>query len=125
MTLTLGDFRKTIATAIVDDLLNGQPELDHRDLLRDTGKVYEVRGFIDPNRLGMFGAQQLVKVLDTRHPGLLAHLNAAHSEVTEAEIFATLEEVGLPHDPYHREQAAAVARLIRERQTYKPSFEEL
>lgn len=130
MTLTPADIRKTIAVAVLDDLWHGQPELEHRDLNRQAPdgsvfKVYEVRGFINPAQLGTFGAQQLEQVIEHHHPGLIAYLNGQRTEVAEADIFAALEEHGLPHDPYHEAQAAAIAKLVRERTRYAPSFDDL
>ncbi len=130
MTLTPADFRRTMAVAVLDDLWHGQPELEGRPVTRQaddgsTFTVYEVRGFIDPAKLGTFGAQQLEKVMEHNHPGLLAQLNTpAPAAATEAEVFAILEDIGLPGDPYHREQAAAVAKLLAARQPYQPSFED-
>lgn len=129
--LNPGLLRGAMRTAITDDLLNGQPELEYRHLNRQAAdgvsvyQVYEVRGFIDPNRLGTFGAQQLERVIERCHPGLMASLNGQHTEVTEADIMAVLESTGLPHDPHHPEQAAAIAKLIRERTTYTPSFDDV
>lgn len=129
MTLTPADFRRTMAVAVLDDLWNGQPELENRPVTRQaddgsTFNVYEVRGFIDPAKLGAFGAQQLERVMEHNHPGLLAQLNApATAAATEAEVFAILEDIGLPGDPYHREQAAAVAKLLAARQPYQPGFD--
>lgn len=128
--MTPADIRRTIAIAVTDDLWHGQPELEHRDLNRqaDDGtvfKVYEVRGFIDPNRLGTFAANQLQNVIERRHPGLMQHLNGQAATITEADIFAVLEETGLPHDPYHQEQAAALAKFITERLAYRPDFTDL
>lgn len=131
MSLTPADFRKTMAVAVLDDLWHGQPELENRPVTRqaDDGsvfKVYEVRGFINPAQLGAFGAQQLERVMEHKHPGLLAQLNTPPTApATEAAIFATLEDIGLPHDPYHREQAAAIAKLIAARQPYQPDFTDL
>lgn len=131
MSLTPADFRKTMAVAVLDDLWHGQPELENRPVTRqaDDGTVftvYEVRGFIDPDKLGAFGAQQLERVMEHRHPGLLAQLNGTGpASIGVADIFTVLEEVGLPGDPYHREQAAAVARLITDRLPYQPNFNDL
>lgn len=130
MTLTPADIRKTIAVAVLDDLWHGQPELEHRDINRQAAdgsvfKVYEVRGFINPAQLGTFGAQQLEQVIEHHHPGLIAYLNGQRTEVAEADIFNVLEEHGLPHDPYHQEQAAALHKLIIERTRYTPGFDDL
>lgn len=77
MTLTPRDFRLTIATAVLDDLLHAQPELAVREVRREGGIVWEVTGAIRPATLGVFAAQQLVHVIETNHPGLLEHLNTA------------------------------------------------
>lgn len=131
MSLTPADFRKTMAVAVLDDLWHGQPELENMPVTRQaddgsTFTVYAVRGFIDPARLGAFGAQQLERVMEHNHPGLLAQLNTEPTApATEAAIFTILEDIGLPGDPYHREQAAAIAKLIAARQPYQPGFDAL
>lgn len=128
--MTPADIRRAMAVAVLDDLWHGQPELENRPVTRQaddgsTFTVYEVRGFIDPAKLGTFGSQQLERLMEHRHPGLLAQLNGGGAAaITEADIFTVLEDVGLPHDPYHREQAAAIAKLIAASLPYQPSFED-
>lgn len=129
--LNPGLLRGAMRVAITDDLFNGQPELEYRDLNRQAAdgvsiyKVYEVRGFIDPNRLGTFGAQQLEQVIERCHPGLMSSLNGQHTEITEADIMAILERIALPGEPYNADIAKAVVALVRERTTYTPSFDDV
>lgn len=126
MTLKPSDIRQTIAIAVTDDLAHNQPEFMTRPAATEKSRRrYEVAGFVDLDRLGAFAADQLVKVIERKHPGLIAYLNEQHTEVTEADVLATLEATGLPGDPYHAEQAAAVAKLVAERTTFKPDFFDL
>lgn len=120
MTLTHRDIRETIATAAIDDLHHGQDGLELRPLDRETGRVYEVRGTINPATLGAFAAAQLVNVLNRRHPGLLDYLNTGHAaEVTAEEISSILDR------PHEADPAAAIAELIHERHAHRPTFDQI
>lgn len=122
MTLTPADFRRTLATATLDDLLHSQPRMEHKVDETFQGKVYAVRGWLDPERLGAFGSQQLVATMDARHPGLLAHLNGQPAtEITEREIEGIL---AIPLATT-AEMAKTIADLIRERYAYTPDFLDL
>lgn len=122
------DFRQTMAIAVLDDLMHGQPELQSRREDRPGGHVYEVAGYIDPARLGAFGAQQLENVLEHRHPGLLAHLNGGGTQtITDADVLRALRDAsGDKHSPPSEAQiVAAMLALIASRQPYTPGFDDL
>ena len=118
--------RAAMQAAMIDDLFHGQPGLEHRPVLTETGHVYEVSGTINPDRLGAFGADQIERVIERTHPGIMAQLQrSAPAPITEADVYALLEEIGLPGTPYHHEQAAAIVKLIADRATYRPGFDDL
>lgn len=117
-----------MAVAVLDDLMHGQPELQTRREERQGGHVYEVTGYIDPQRLGSFGSHQLEKVLEARHPGLLAYLNGGGVEaITADDIRESIQ--GASGDKYapptEGEIVSAVLALIESRQRYTPGFDAL
>lgn len=124
MTLTPRDFRVTMAVAVLDDLFHGQPELEYQAVQREGGKVYEVRGFISPAKLGAFGSQQLERVIEHNHPGLLAILNGdGPTAITEAELIEAMREAGVSA-PMLPLAARAARALIAVRTPYRPGFED-
>lgn len=125
MTSPINLIRGALATAATDDLVHNQPELHHRVVTRETGPVWEVYGFINPAMLGVFGAHQVLGVIDTRYPALVQHVTGSATEITDADIIEILERVALPGEPYNSAIAAEVTKLIRTRTAYTPGFDDL
>lgn len=116
--------RLALQAAVLDDLFHGQPELASEPVQRPTRTVYKVSGFIDPARLGAFGAAQIEGVIERQHPGLLASLGE-RQQITKADIMAILESVALPGEPYNEQIADAILNLITERFAHTPRFDDL
>ena len=130
--MTPGTLRNAMKMAMTDDLFNGQPELQYRDASRQTPeggvkKMYEVQGFIDPDRLGTFGAQQLEGVIERTRPGLMQQLNEQRHEITEADIVNAMRSAATDahSPPTELAIASAVLKLITQRTAYRPSFDDL
>lgn len=129
--MTPADIRRAMAVAVLDDLWHGQPELENRPVTRQaddgsTFTVYEVRGFIDPAKLGTFGSQQLERLMEHRHPGLLAQLNGGGTQaLTQADIEAAMHRGTQANEvPSVERMAASVLSLIAASLPYQPSFED-
>lgn len=117
--------RAAMRAAILDDLFHGQPALEYQRVDTDTGPLYEVRGHVNPDRLGAFGADQLEAVIERRLPGVMARLEQGSAPITEHDIFAALSTVHSEDHKLDPERAAAILQLINSRQTYTPGFDDL